>query len=165
MDKEKILAGRRLIDDNMAARALDTEVGHQSIIKKLEADVKALGFRSIDDVFVVSYSATVADVSACLKRVSQCDNCQGRTKMCHPGCFANARKLKGKSLSEFSNQDPDRILHCMNYWKDHWAPHLPLRVGDVFPQLPGCSKLLEVVKEPELDWTWDMKSPIYHRRT
>lgn len=162
IDRDKILAGRKAVEEYRAAHVElhEMESGvydHESLIAQLIEKLKELGFNSIEEFAKASNQANLEVLASSIIRMNSCDQCPGKEAPCVATCWAQAHESKynpDRVESEYEDGRAKRLMHSIHWWHDHWAPHLPLRLGDEFPMLPGCNIILKVIKEPELDWTY-----------
>lgn len=159
MDVEKILAGRKAVEEYREAHAKLHEVesdvyDHGPLIAQLTAKLKELGYSSLEDLVKASNQANLEVLASSVVRMNYCDSCPGKERACVPSC--NDRGLESWKYSDaaLAESRAKRLIHSIHWWHEHWVPHLPLRLGDTFPMLPGCNVIMKVVKEPELDWTY-----------
>ena len=164
-DIKKILAGRKAVEEYREAhdklhlkpwhRGVPEE--HTPLVEALVNKLKEAGFDSLDGFFEANKQANQEVLASSIIRLSSCDQCPGKEAVCVGTCWADAHEAKYKPdriEPEYEAGRVKRLKASIKYWPDHWAPHLPLRLGDEFPMLPGCSIIVKVVKEPETDWTW-----------
>jgi len=155
---KRILAGRKAVEEYREAHAkLDDTNGldHMPIHNELLSKLKELGFDSLQDFFAASQQANIEALSKAVIKVKYCDGCPGKEKKtCVAGCYDKAMEERNGPAEELRKSRAKRLANAHRFTPEHWASHLPLKVGDEFSMYPDCNILLRVIKEAEIDWMW-----------
>lgn len=146
MDKEKILAGRKAINDYRAAHAKlhiehpegGVSAEHTPLLDTMLSRLKELGFNSLEELLAANEQLCRQEKERCYKVLSGCDGCKGRERGCIVKCYLERPKLESKDSLEIRWQD---------FWDwQHFEGHCP----------PNCSSPAIKVAEPEFDIYWGM---------
>ena len=160
VDKEKILAGRKVLEDYRKAHAelyaesvlvrVDGDLvrqepsrDHQPLVEKMLTDLKALGFNSTDKLLRANEQLCYQEVERCYPVVGVCDDCKDRERGCLEHSYTQAQTTPGV-FTPVPNNPMD-----FYYWQ-HFENHEP----------PNCSVRREKVAEPEFDVYWEMPTGI-----
>jgi hypothetical protein len=148
-DLEKLLAGRKLVDEYRAAHA--SRGVHE--VEKLISGLKELGFVSIEDFFAFNQVMNLAEIKRCTVYIGQCDNCQGKESK---GCVQSCYNVKTKGGTKQLVADVNDTLSHRKYWKDYYYSRPPIKVGEA-PRsiLPGCSISYKSIDNFLFDIRWE----------
>lgn len=142
----KLLEGRQVID---TYRKEHTDVKEPSS-EKLQEDIKALGFDSIDAFFKYNSECIKTDASKAVTFIGECDKCEGRKRGCIDSCW-QIRMDSGVKLliPDIANVSIHlRVIGGYGHklCTDGLTKDLPL--------MPNCSIKVHFNKQPEFDWFW-----------
>lgn len=154
MDKVKILAGRKAIDDYRAAHAQlhsseGTPEDHTPLGNTMLSKLRELGFDSIEGFMKANKQAVREDIKRCVKLEGECDLCVGREKERPQLCYT--RRLAQIPI--------DVVNMCLaRNLRQGYVDALPPpgeRKGTVIPMMPNCSITTHIVENAAFDWYWE----------
>ena len=163
VDKEKILAGRKVVDAYRIDRSNPSTplptVSSDLLLDKLISDLRELGFNSIDEFFEANEKASIEERNRCARFEGVCDYCEGRKKGCLTTCYERATKPDAKSPTGRTAlvagvRGDKSIIATHHYWRDYYRSLGIMKKGMVYPIIPGCSIRTRIIEEPKLDWHW-----------
>jgi hypothetical protein len=155
-DIERLLAGRKLVDDYRAAHASTGE--HET--DKLISGLKELGFASIEEFFKFNRRMGQEDAKRCTRRVGVCDFCVGRTPGCVKACYEKFSEPSkeptptGRTPLKPSEDLEDWTRAALYHWEWHRSIFPTRKKGVVTPMIPNCSIKNIMVEDPAFDWYW-----------
>lgn len=174
MDKGKILAGRKAIEDYGKAHNELHSVSwtpsvpdaHTPLLEKMLTALKGLGFNSLDEFYEANKEANSEALLTWAENEGNCDYCVGRQRVCVPTCYdkvsiplskTDAPTPTGKKdmIKEILPRNRDVRLQAISLWGDYYRGKMATAsVGDTFPIFPGCSIFRRVKAKPEIDFLW-----------
>jgi hypothetical protein len=164
MEKQKLLEGRKLIEDYRTRHAdlshfkisnLDLQDKQEKLIQELFRSLDILGFKSPSEFEKFNSDMCYEEFKRCYKRVGECDGCRGRKRGCLTSCYEGYSKRETGKTSDKLDDETKQKLYVKGakeafdtkqvmYWKLYpgFVPH-------------GCSVKFEKMSEPEFDFKWD----------
>jgi hypothetical protein len=154
---EKLLAGRKLIDDHYAADY------HPLKKTNFIADLQVLGFHSKQDFLAFNDAMCLAEVKKCIEYLpDECDHCKNR--FVRPQCVQPINDCgwyAQQSAEGTIKIKPDitRAVEHNKQWKASTPKSLTQKVGDVLPILPGCNIKYRIKKAYAFEVMWFPERP------
>lgn len=155
--KENILAGRKAVDAYREAHAkLHNKPWHRGIpeehtplLDKLRANLKGLGFDSLDGFFDANDELNHQIMNECYRLEGICDGCLDREAGCEPACFQR-EKVWNEALKRYIlPPEVTTLEQVLEYYILKYGQ--PDSEGKV---IPNCKLRLKIVKQPRIDWRW-----------
>jgi hypothetical protein len=154
-ETERLLAGRKLVDEYRATHASTGE--HE--IDKLISGLRELGFNSIEELFKFNKEMAQADAKRCIRHVGTCDFCVGRTPGCVKACYEKQTEVS--EVPTPTGRTPLKPSQNLENWtttargnREYYKSIWPRKKGQVTPMIPNCSIESHVVQDPAFDWYW-----------
>lgn len=178
IDKEKLLAGRKAVDDYREAHVKlhsehpegNVSEEHTPLLEKMLLELKALGFESQDAFRDFNGLSCGREMLRCYKLEGTCDGCVGRERGCYPGCIEESSYFSSKSKTldrekstreNRANIDKELSSGTLTLDKIKGPARTYFCSWRKFPGNvpPNCSIRYVKVAEPQFDIYWGIRIP------